>query len=133
MRAAARQARHELAAADVHGEQHVADGYPSAELLGVGQRLGDAVAGQLAVRELLDVVGLAAGVGLAVEDDVEGQPHRLLGWQVAERDRGDDAVEDPIGPLFPIAGRHRTIVVRTRSAPGRCPEGGGAGPEASTP
>ena len=62
-----------------------------------------------------------AGVGLAVEDDVEGQPHRLLGWQVAERDGGNEAVEDPIGPLLPWEGRHRTIVVRTRSAPGRCP------------
>ena len=56
-----RQSRHELAAADVHGEQHVADGHAAAELLGVGQRLGHAVTGELAVRELLDVVGFAAG------------------------------------------------------------------------
>ena len=53
------QPRHELAAADVHGEQHVADGDAPAELLGVGQRLGHAVAGELAVHELLDVVGAA--------------------------------------------------------------------------
>ena len=116
-----RQARHELAAADMHGEQHVADRDAAAELLGVGQGLGHTVPGELAVGELLDVVGLATGVGLAIENDVEGQPHRLLGRQVAERDGGDVAVEDPIGPLLPFAGRHRTIVVRTRSAPGRCP------------
>ena len=123
-----RQPRHELAPADVHGEQHVADGHPAAELLGVGQRLGDAVAGELAVRQLLHVVGLTAWVGLAVEDDIEGQPDRLLRRQVAERDGGDEAVEDPIGPLLPFAGRHRTIVVRTRSTPGAAPRGRRGGP-----
>ena len=128
-----RQPRHELAPADVHGEQHVADGHPATELLGVGQRLGDAVAGELTVRQLLDVVRLAAGVRLAVEDDIEGQPDRLLGRQVAERDRGDEAVKDPIGPLLQYAGRHRTIVVRTRSTPGAAPREARAGPECPTP
>ena len=117
------QAGDELAAADVHGEQHVADGHAAAELLGVGQRLGHAVPGQLADGQLLGVLGAAGGVGLAVEDDVERHAHRLLGWQVAERHGGDDAVEDAIGPLLPFAGRHRPIVVRTRSAPGRSTRG----------
>ena len=42
------QAGHELAPAHMHGEQHVADGHAAAELLGMGQRLGHAVPGQLA-------------------------------------------------------------------------------------
>ena len=37
------QARHEVAPADVHGEEHVADGHPAAELLGVRQGLGHPV------------------------------------------------------------------------------------------
>ena len=47
------QAGDELAAAHVHGEQHVADGDAAAELLGVGQRLGDAMARERARRQLL--------------------------------------------------------------------------------
>ena len=98
----------------------------------MGQGLGDAMAGELPVLELLDVLGAARSIGLAVEDDVEGEADRLLGRQVPKRDGGDEAVENPIGPLLPFAGRHRTIlvwtrraVVRTRSAPDRCAQGGG--------
>ena len=58
----------------------------------MGQRLGHAVPGELAVGELLGVVGLAAGVGLTVQDDVEGHAHRLLGRQVAEGDGRDEAI-----------------------------------------
>ena len=39
-----RQPGHELAAAHVHGQEHIPDGHPATELLGVGQRLRDTVA-----------------------------------------------------------------------------------------
>ena len=94
------------------------------------------------VASLCGVLGPADRVGLAVEDDVEGQAHRLLGREVAEGHRRHDAVQDAIGPLLPLVlaashplwllGRRRTIPDAKRS--GRSPEGvAGDGPEASAP
>ena len=134
------QAGDELAAAHVHGEQDVADGDAPAELLGVGQRLGDAVARELARRQLLAVVGTTYRVGLTVEDDVERHTHRLLRRQEAERHRRDRSVKDAIDPSLPLVSRHsphcgcwaRPHTIPDAKPSGPSPEGEtGDGPEAS--
>ena len=81
--------------------------------------LGHAVAGQLAVGQLLGVLGAARGVGLAVEDHVEGHAHRLLGRQVAEGHGGRESVEGTGRPAasIPWLARHHCGPDAKRSGP----------------
>ena len=120
-----RQSGHELAPAHVHGKQYVVDGHLAPELLRVRQRLGHAVARQLAIRQLLRVLGPSGRIRLAVQHHVVGHAHGLLGGQEAEGHRRDEPVEDAVGAALPLRGRHRHILAPTRSAPVRSPEGVG--------
>ena len=103
------QSGDELAPAHVHGEQDVADRNAPAQLLGMDERFGHSVTRQLAVCQPGGVLLAARGVGLAVEDHVVGEPHRLLGWEVAVR-HGGQPVEQPVGALLPTPAWHHPIV-----------------------
>ena len=95
------QAGDERAPAHVHGEKDVDNRNLSPELLRVGQRLGHSVAGELTSGQLGGVLGTARRIRLAIEDHVEGHPHRLLGREIAEGDGGGHTIEHAEDPLLP--------------------------------